>query len=176
VGADRELPHLWLSDSRLCRRAAVWGPRLVGLVDLSLIVAGLFVTDPGEGYPPGAPLSNIPRTWHGWVHAITGTLFFMVVLPAACFVLSRRFATEPHSRGWATYSWMTGAHELRNERNSEKEERQARYGLLGPPTKYTTLRSVESLRSRSQRRYLLQKTASFLSVSSQLLHRINLGS
>ena len=50
------------------------------------------------------------------------------------------------------------------------------YGLLGPPTKYTTLRSVEPLRPRSQRRYLLQKTASLLSVSSQLLHRINSGS
>jgi len=48
-------------------------------------------------------------------------------------------------------------------------------GLLGPPTKFTTVRSVEPLRLRSQRRYLLLKTASFLSVSSQLLHRVNSG-
>ncbi|HEX9133377.1 MAG TPA: DUF998 domain-containing protein [Ktedonobacteraceae bacterium] len=90
-------------------RASVWGPLLISLVGLSLIVAGVFVTDPGRGYPPGAPVSNTPQTWHGWVHDISGALFFIVVLPAACFVLARRFAAEPHSRGWATYSWMTGA-------------------------------------------------------------------
>jgi hypothetical protein len=32
-----------------------------------------------------------------------------VVLPAACFVLARRFAADPHHRRWATYSWLTGA-------------------------------------------------------------------
>src|SRR6266568_9205699 len=55
------------------------------------------------------------------------------------------------------------------------DERSGCNGLLGPPTKFTTLRSVEPLRLRSQRRYLLLKTASFLSVSSQLLHRVNSG-
>ena len=48
-------------------------------------------------------------------------------------------------------------------------------GLLGPAMKYTMLRSMKPLCLRSQRRYLLQKTASLLSVSSQLLHRINSG-
>ena len=32
-----------------------------------------------------------------------------VLLPAACFVLSRHFAVDLHSRRWATYSWVTGA-------------------------------------------------------------------
>jgi hypothetical protein len=32
-----------------------------------------------------------------------------VFLPAACFVLSRRFSDEPQGRRWATYSWITGA-------------------------------------------------------------------
>jgi uncharacterized protein DUF998 len=36
-------------------------------------------------------------------------VFFNVVLPAACFVLSRRFAADPQNRRWATYSWVTGA-------------------------------------------------------------------
>jgi hypothetical protein len=31
------------------------------------------------------------------------------VLPAACFVLARRFAADAQNRRWATYSWMTGA-------------------------------------------------------------------
>ena len=55
------------------------------------------------------------------------------------------------------------------------EQRESGNGLLGPPTKFTTLRSVEPFRLRRQRTYLLQKTASFLSVSSQLFHRINSG-
>jgi hypothetical protein len=90
-------------------RASVWGPRLIGLFGLGLLIAGVFVTDPGQGYPAGAPLSGGLQTWHGWVHGINGLLFFNVVLPAACFVLARRFAADPHHRRWATYSWLTGA-------------------------------------------------------------------
>jgi hypothetical protein len=90
-------------------KASVWGPLLVGLFGLGLLLAGVFVTDPGGGYPPGAPLNGSPQTWHGWVHGINGLLLFNVVLPAACIVLSRRFAADPQSRPWATYSWMTGA-------------------------------------------------------------------
>lgn len=90
-------------------RAAVWGPRLVGLFGLQLLLAGVFVTDPGGGYPPGAPLNGFPQTWHGWVHGINGGLLFNVVLPAACLVLSRRFAADAQNRCWATYSWVTGA-------------------------------------------------------------------
>ena len=89
--------------------ASVWGPLLVGLFGLGLVIAGVFVADPGGGYPPGAPINGFPQTWHAWVHGITGGLLFNVVLPAACFVLARRFAADPQHRRWATYSWMTGA-------------------------------------------------------------------
>lgn len=89
-------------------KASVWGPRLIGLFGLGLIVAGVFVTDPGAGYPPGAPSDGHPQTWHGWVHGINGFLLFNIVLPAACFVVARRFASEPRSRRWATYSRVTG--------------------------------------------------------------------
>jgi hypothetical protein len=90
-------------------RASVWGPLLIGLFGLGLVVAGVFVADPGGGYPPGAPINGNPQTVHGWVHGITGLLLFNVVLPAACFVLARRFAADPQNRRWATYSWVTGA-------------------------------------------------------------------
>lgn len=90
-------------------RASVWGPRLIGLFGLGLVAAGVFVTDPGGGYPLGAPSNGSPQTWHGWVHGINGLLFFNIVLPAACFVLARRFAADPQHRRWATYSWLTGA-------------------------------------------------------------------
>src|SRR5215469_5784296 len=91
------------------RRASVWGPLLIGLLGLGQLMLGVFVTDPGGGYPPGAPINGSPKTWHGWAHGITGLVWFNVVLPAACFVLARRFAAEPQNRRWATYSWMTGA-------------------------------------------------------------------
>jgi Protein of unknown function (DUF998) len=90
-------------------KASVWGPLLIGLFGLGLLIAGVFVADPGGGYPPGAPLNGSPQTWHGWVHGINALVFFNVVLPAACFVLSRRFAADPQNRRWATYSWVTGA-------------------------------------------------------------------
>jgi Protein of unknown function (DUF998) len=98
------LRRLWRTG-----RASVWGPLLVGLFGLGLLIAGVFVTDPGGGYPPGAPLNGSPQTWHGWVHGLNGLVLFNVVLPAACFVLARRFAADPQHRRWATYSWLTGA-------------------------------------------------------------------
>jgi hypothetical protein len=98
------LRRLWRTG-----RGSVWGPLLVGLFGLGLIMAGVFVADPGGGYPPGTPINTSPSTWHGWVHGINGAVLFNVVLPAACFVLSRRFAADPQNRRWATYSWITGA-------------------------------------------------------------------
>src|SRR5215467_7895699 len=44
-------------------RASVWGPLLIGLFGLGLVVAGVFVADPGGGYPPGAPVNGTPQTW-----------------------------------------------------------------------------------------------------------------
>lgn len=88
--------------------ASVWGPRLIGVFGLGLVVAGLFVTDPGRGYPAGAPLKGDPQTLHGWVHGINALVVFPVLI-AACFVLARRFAVEPENRGWTTCSRLTGA-------------------------------------------------------------------
>lgn len=90
-------------------RASVWGPLLVGLLGLGMLMLGVFVADPGDGYPPGTPFSIPPHTWHGWAHGITGLTWFIVALPATTFVFARRFAAEPKNRRWATYSWMTGA-------------------------------------------------------------------
>jgi hypothetical membrane protein len=89
-------------------KASVWGPLVIGIFGLSLVAAGVFVTDPGRGYPPGAPLKGDPQTWHGWVHGINGGVAFVVPI-IACFVLARRFAADPQNRSWAIYSWITGA-------------------------------------------------------------------
>jgi hypothetical protein len=79
---------------------------LLGLFGLALIIAGIFVTDPGLGYPPGVPTPANP-TGHGVVHALAG-LFDFILLPIATFVMSRRFAGDPAWRGWALYSLLTG--------------------------------------------------------------------
>lgn len=103
IGFAVGLRRIWRT-----RRASVWGPLLVGLFGLGLVIAGVFVIDPGRGYPAGAPLTGDPHTIHAYIHGINGAILFNLVLPAACFVLARRFAADPQSRKWATYSWMTG--------------------------------------------------------------------
>lgn len=88
-------------------RGMTWGPALLALFGLGLITAGLFVTDPALGYPPGAQNGG-PQTPHGTIHGLAGLLSFGS-LAAACFVLARRFAGDPEWRGWTAYSITTGA-------------------------------------------------------------------
>ena len=90
-------------------RASVWGPLLVGLFGLGMVGLGVFVTDPGDGYPPGTPLHTSPTTWHGVTHGLTGLVTVNLVLTAMCFVFSRRFLADPRYRRWGTYAWLTGA-------------------------------------------------------------------
>jgi hypothetical membrane protein len=86
-------------------RGSTWGPILLGIVGLCMIVAGIFVTDPGLGYPHEA--SRLIITVHGTIHSLFSLLAF-ISLPAACFVLARRDAANPAERGWAWYSVATG--------------------------------------------------------------------
>jgi hypothetical membrane protein len=86
-------------------RGSTWGPILLGIVGLAMIVAGIFVTDPGLGYPHEA--STIILTVHGTIHSLISLCAF-ISLPAACFVLARRDAADRASRGWAWYSLATG--------------------------------------------------------------------
>jgi hypothetical membrane protein len=83
-----------------------WAPVLIGLVALGLIGAGLFTTDPISGYPPGTPMVPVP-TPHGVLHDLFSTPVF-TALPAACFVLGRRFAVGRRP-GWAGYAVASGA-------------------------------------------------------------------
>lgn len=82
------------------RRGGTWGPLLVGAYGAGLITAGIFRTDPGFGFPAGAP-SGMPAafSWHAILHSVG----FFVAFPsliAACFVFVRRFAALGQ-RGWA---------------------------------------------------------------------------
>ncbi len=85
-------------------KGSTWGPILLGIFGLCLIGAGLFVTDPLLGYPPGVPSTP---TLHGVLHMLLSLVAFIALL-AACFVLARRFAGDPAWRGWAFYSIATG--------------------------------------------------------------------
>jgi hypothetical protein len=85
-------------------KGSTWGPILLGIFGLCLIGAGLFVTDPLLGYPPGAPSTP---TFHGVLHELLSLVAFASLI-AACFVLARRFAGDPAWRGWAFYSIATG--------------------------------------------------------------------
>ena len=87
-------------------KGAVWGPILLGVFGLSLIIAGLFVTDPSLGYYP-AGTSSGTHTLHGTIHGANAPLAFGS-LTIAIFVLARRFASDPAWRGWALYSLVTG--------------------------------------------------------------------
>ncbi|HEY7418803.1 MAG TPA: DUF998 domain-containing protein [Ktedonobacteraceae bacterium] len=85
-------------------RGSTWGPILLSIFGLCLIGAGIFVTDPLLGYPPGAPSTP---TVHGTLHNLLSLIVFATLI-AACFVLARRDAANPVGRGWAFYSVATG--------------------------------------------------------------------
>jgi hypothetical protein len=87
-------------------RSSVWGPILLGVFGMALIVAGIFVTDPNLGYPPGTH-TNGPQTLHGTIHGVSGLIAFGSVAIAS-FVMARRFAGDPSWKGWALYSIVTG--------------------------------------------------------------------
>jgi hypothetical protein len=83
-----------------------WGPLLVGVWAAGLLGAGVFVTDPVSGYPPGTADQLARHTWHGALHDLFSLPGF-VALAAACFVYGRRFAAQD-KRGWAIYSTASG--------------------------------------------------------------------
>ena len=88
-------------------RGGTWGPRLVGALGVGLIMSGVFVADPGAGFPPGAPAGAPEQlSWHSILHDLGHVLAFLSLI-VACFVLARRFAALGQ-RGWVTYCLATG--------------------------------------------------------------------
>ncbi|MBJ8347753.1 DUF998 domain-containing protein [Antrihabitans sp. YC2-6] len=92
-----------MRQTLLSGRGHVWGPRLVGSLGVGLIIAGVFVTDPGAGYPIGAP-EGAPD--HMSVHGIVHEIGFMLSVPAmtvGAIVFARRFKAAGELR------WYRGA-------------------------------------------------------------------
>lgn len=88
-------------------KLSIRGPFLVGVWAIGLIGAGIFLTDPVSGYPPGTPDRPTGYSWHGAIHDLAFSLPGFVALAAACFVFCRWFAGRG-DRGWAVYSALTG--------------------------------------------------------------------
>ena len=87
-----------------------WTPILIGLVGLGLMGAGVFTSDPINGYPPGTPIPA-PRTTSGILHDQFSTPVF-TALPAACLVMARRFGRQGRGAGGRTRSpprWRPGS-------------------------------------------------------------------
>jgi hypothetical protein len=90
------------------RPGGVWAPRLLAVYAVGLVAAGIFVADPMNGFPAGAPAGH-PEviSVHGILHIVSAAVGF-IGLVAACFVMARRFATEKRQR-WTAFSIVTGA-------------------------------------------------------------------
>lgn len=88
------------------QKGSTWGPLLIGLYAVGLLGAGVFVTDPDAGYPPGTPTKIQDPSLHGVLHNISTGLGLPALL-AACFMFARWFAARSE-RGWALYSAVSG--------------------------------------------------------------------
>lgn len=87
-------------------RAGTWGPILLAGYGAGLLGSGIFVADPGAGFPPGTPPPD-GITTAGVLHFVFGALAFYALI-AACLVFARRFAGRGQP-GWTAYSILTGA-------------------------------------------------------------------
>jgi hypothetical protein len=89
--------------------ATRWGPRLVGVFGVGMIVAGVCVADPMDGYPVGVPTPATP-TWHSTGHMIAGSVGFLAMVVGAQ-LLGRTFARQGQP-GLAWWSRITGIYFL----------------------------------------------------------------
>jgi hypothetical protein len=94
----------------LCRargpaQAGTVGPLLIAGYGVGLIVAGVFVRDPGSGFPPGVAEPAAP-SWHDALHGLGAILAFGSLI-GACGVFARRFASRDQP-GWVGYCAGTG--------------------------------------------------------------------
>lgn len=85
-----------------------WGPLLLLLAGFGITVAGVFPTDPAQGYPPGTPAGPaVVNTLHGNIHALVGAPATFGGLTASCAVFAWSFWKDREWRGWSPYALVT---------------------------------------------------------------------
>ena len=82
------------------------GPWLIGQYGVGLVLSGVFVADPLDGFPAGTPAGPGEVSWHGLAHFAAGAVAFTALI-GACLVAGRRFGRRGE-RWWAAYSAGTG--------------------------------------------------------------------
>ncbi|MBM0224827.1 DUF998 domain-containing protein [Micromonospora sp. ATA51] len=83
--------------------AGTWGPALVAVFGIGLIVAGAMPSDPSMGWPAGAPEGSPDSlSWHAIGHGV-GAMLAFGSLTIACLVFARRYLRTGR-RGWAMFS------------------------------------------------------------------------
>ncbi|HEY5879906.1 MAG TPA: DUF998 domain-containing protein [Nakamurella sp.] len=80
-------------------------PPLIWGYGAGLIVTGVFLVDPGAGFPAGAPADVTPTSWHGAIHAVAPPFAF-ACLAGLCVGFASWFARRGRA-GWAAYSLLT---------------------------------------------------------------------
>jgi hypothetical protein len=74
-------------------RGTVWGPRMLAGFGTGMLIAGVFVADPGFGFPVGTPDGPGPVSWHGALHG-AGFMMAMVSWATAMIILARGFTVR----------------------------------------------------------------------------------
>lgn len=92
--------------SSLAQEASKWAPIFTAVTGVGLIGAGLFVTDPMNGYLLGTPLIPMQFTITGRLHRLFSAFFFLG-LPLVTFNLVRWFARWKNTP-WSLYSVTSG--------------------------------------------------------------------
>ncbi|CAN5447216.1 hypothetical protein BH10ACT7_BH10ACT7_04100 [soil metagenome] len=87
-----------LEPGRLTR----WASALIVAMGAGLVIAGVFVTDAGAGFPAGSPEGAPVMSWHGAVHEV-GFVLTQLAFVAAAVLLAVRSARSGQ-RLWATIS------------------------------------------------------------------------
>lgn len=86
--------------------AGTWAPILVGTFAVALLIAGVFPTDAGLGFPKGAPAGFPEFSWHGIVHSV-GPSIGINAMFVSFFVFARYFAKSKQTR-WKIMSIVAG--------------------------------------------------------------------
>ncbi|MER5620260.1 DUF998 domain-containing protein [Streptosporangium sp. NPDC002544] len=84
-----------------------WAPRLILVNGVATAAAGVFVMDPGDGFPAGTPLGQTGTlSGSALMHLVAGSIAFTALI-AACFVLGRHFSRAGRP-GFAAASRLSG--------------------------------------------------------------------